>query len=324
MGDTGYAPIFTFHKYDLFGSGKDTMGPYTRAEILFIEQIPTTGGGITNGQTTPGEDTALRFISVLLTQPEGATSISVGGHTFQFSDLPTYQRVTGFTSGKLSTVNSWCDINIGAFVCGVLTAEQKGDLYAAVNFPEVQTQTCGSSQNNLDNATNCKNRDQWIDQAVTGYVQAWGVLGGGAHFAENFRSQTGYDPAATLLDSGTLTATDFRLQQSVELSGAFTTSASDPGDTITPGDNQDGIAGRQTFEQAMRTLSHPSLEGIEVRFDQLVSQDINGYFFSCLNCDTAALEASGYGHAFTPAKLDLAFMPYTAGWQTVPTLAHAP
>jgi hypothetical protein len=323
VGDTGYSTLFVFHKYDLFGRAGDRMGPFTREEILFLEQIPITGGGITNGQTTPGENTRLRFISVLLTQPEGATSVNIGGHTFDFADLPTYQQVTGFTSGKLDTVNAWCDANVGALICSALTAEQKGDIYAAVFFPQVQTQVCGSSQNDLINSTNCLNRDQWVDQTVSGYIEAWGILGGDAHFAENFRSQIGYNPAAAILDSGTLTATDQRIQQSVELSGAFTTEASDPGDAISPA-NLDDVAGRQTFEQAMRTLSHPSLEGINVDFDQMVSQDVNGYFLSCLNCDTATTEALNQEHAFTPAKLDLTFMPYAAGWQTVPTVIHAP
>jgi len=319
VGDTGYAPAFVFHKYDLFGSGHDLMGPFTREEILFLEQIPITGGGITNGQTTPGENTRLRYISVLLTQPEGATTISVGGHTFDFADLLLYRHVTGFSSGKGTTVNNWCDSTIGATICSFLTAEQKGDLYAVVHFPAVQTVVCGSTQNPLTNETNCKNRDQWINQVVAGYVQSWDSLGSDAHFAQNFRTQVGYDPNAAILDSGTQTWTDFRLEQSVELSGAFTTAASDPTDTKSS-PNQDNIAGRQTLQMAMATISNQSLGGIEVAQGQLVSQDVNGYLFSCLNCES---DAAGYSHAFAPAPAEVAFQPYQPGWNVVPTVLHA-
>jgi len=324
VNDTGYAPMFVFHKYDLFGRAGDRMGPFTREEILFIEQIPTTGGGITNGQTTPGENTKLRFVSVLLTNTQGATSISVGGHTFDYADLPFYTEVTGFTSGQLTTVNTWCIANIGAFICGFLTAEQKGDIYAAVNFPGVQTNQCGTQQNALINETNCKNRDDWIDQTVVGYVEAWDSLGGDKHFAQNFRSQVGYDPNDTILDSGTQVWTDFRLEQSVELSGAFTTRHSDPGDTITPGDNMDGIAGRQTFQQSMFAESTQDFgwlfpnSDVGLTIGQMVSQDVMGFIMTCLNCN----QPGGNQHVFTPAELDLYYQPYTAGWDSVPTIVH--
>jgi hypothetical protein len=318
VGNTGYSPLFTFHKYDLFGRPGDRMGPFNREEILFLGSIATTGGGITNGQTTPGEDTKLAYVAALLMNTEGATTYNLGGHTFDYAEMAFYTQVTGFTSGKRTTVINWCNATIGPALCGVLTDEQIGAIYVAVNFPEIQTEVCGTQQNGLINSTNCKNRDEWINQVVTGYVEAWESLGGDDHFAQNFRSQVGYDPNATILDSGTQVWTDFRLEQSVELSGAFTTRASDPGDAITPGDNVDGIAGRQTFEVAFAAVSGP-LGGLEVKFGQMVSQDVEGYLMNCFNCNNPQ---AGVSHAFEPEPQDLTFMPYQSGWDAVPTVVH--
>jgi hypothetical protein len=332
VNDTGYAPIFTFHKYDLFGRAEDRMGPLNREEILFMEQIPTTGGGITTGQTVPGEDTYAAMLAVLLMNTQGATTYNAGGHTFNYSEMAFFQHATGFSSGQRTTVINWCNANIGAFICGLLTDEQIGVIYVQVNFPNVGVQQCYAADNSLFNSTNCKARDGWMDQTVVGYVESWQSLGGDLHFSQNFRSQVGYDPAATILDSGTQIHTDQRIQQSAELSGAFTTEASDPGDAINPA-NMDFIAGRQTFTQTIATestqdfgwlLNWSTFPHQGKSLEQLVSQDVNGYFFSCLNCDNAALDAAGYQHAFTPNKLDLTYMPYVAGWQTVPTVIHAP
>jgi hypothetical protein len=320
VGATGYAPIFSQHKYDLFGRSGDTMGPYTREEHLFLIAINfvTTGGGITNGQTTPGEDTLLKFVSVILAQNQGVTSFSQGGYTFNIADLPTYQRITGFTSGQWTTVRNWC---VGyPFPAAFCDADrvQTASLYLELNGYAVAPSSCGPL-----GAADCGNRDEWVDQAVVGYVEAWGSLGGDGHFAQNFRSQVGYDPTAAILDASTSVIADFRLEQSVELSGAFTTEATDPGDALTPGDNMDGIAGRQTFQQAITTESTADFgflynQANGPSIGQLVSQDVNGYFFSCLNCNNAA----GNDHTFTPVKLDLAFMPYQSGWDVVPTVIH--
>jgi hypothetical protein len=307
VGNTGYSPLFSMHKYDLFGRAGDRMGPFTREEILFLGQIPTTGGGITNGQTTPGEDTRIAILSVLLTQPEGATSISIGGYTFQYSDLPFYTQLTGFGGGKADTVTDWCLATIGPFICGVLTSEQRGELYAAVHFPEAQTLECGSQQNGQVNETNCKNRDEWVDQVVTGYVMSIPATPANRMYVQNFRSQMGYDPAATVLDSGTQVAADFRMEQSVGL-------GQDPFE-----------AERQTIQQALATRSTQDFGWIPTdaggqRIGQLVSQDVQGYFMSCLNCDNGTTAIS---HAFPPPELDLALLPYEADWQSVPLVALA-
>jgi hypothetical protein len=310
VGNTGYAQIFSQHKYDLFGRSGDRMGVWTREEFLFLSVVPNSGGGITNGGTAPGADTLLKLIAAILVQNEGATTFSLGGLTFNVADLPTYERITGFTSGKRTTVVAWCNANLIPALC--VNPGVAAEFYALANFPQVAPASCGPA-----GFLDCVNRDQWVDQVVAGYVQAWDTLGGDAHFAENFRSQVGFDPHALILDSGTAIWTDFRLEQSTELSGAFTTRGSDRGDTITPGDNQDGIAGRQTFQAALATISG-GVGGIVVNVGQMVSQDVEGYFMSCLNCE----QPGGNTHGFEPAKQDLTFMPYTGGWDSVPTIDH--
>jgi hypothetical protein len=318
VGNTGYSTLFTFHKYDLFGRPGDRMGLFNREEILFLGSIATTGGGITNAQTTPGEDTRMAYVVALLMNLEGATTYNAGGHAFDYADMAFYTQATGFTTGKRTTVINWCNATIGPALCGVLSDDLIGTLYVAVNFPDIQTEVCGSQQNANINEANCNARDEWINQIVTGYVEAWESLGGDEHFAQNFRSQVGYDPHDLILDSGTQVWTDFRLEQSVELSGAFTTRASDPGDVITPGDNTDGIAGRQTFQVAFAAVS-AGVGGVAVRFGQMVSQDVEGYLMNCFNCDNPQ---AGFTHSFEPEPQDLTFMPYQSGWNVVPTVVH--
>jgi hypothetical protein len=322
VGATGYAPIFSQHKYDLFGDSKDIMGPYTREEHLFLIAINsiTTGGGATNGQTTPGEDTLLKFLSFLLAQDQGVTTFNHAGYTFDIANLPTYQRVTGFNSGQWTTVRNWCiGYPLPVAFCDADRVQTAG-LYLQLNgFADVAPSSCGPL-----GPADCGNRDQWVDQIVVGYVQSWESLGGDQHFVQNFRSQVGYDPTALILDASTSVYTDFRMEQSVELSGAFTTVASDPTDTIGL-DNQDFVAGRQTIQQAITTESTDEFGWLYNQkqapsIGDLVSQDVNGYFFSCLNCDNPT---QNIVHVFTPLLLDLYYQPYDAGWNRVPTVTHA-
>lgn len=338
VNNTGYAPLFSDHKYDLFGRAGDIMGPLTRREILFMASIQTTGGGITVSQTEPGKDTYRALVARVLIEPEGATTVTTANGVFDIADLPTYERATTFTTGKLDTIISDCETFYSAipepfdevdYCNNILNPEDVAVLWITLNAPELQPEKCGSNQTTTVNTSNCLFRDKWMDQIVVGYVEAWESLGGDLHFAQNFRSQVGYDGLSSLLDGNTETWVDFRLQQSVELSGAFTTEASDPGDLTTPGDNADFEAGRQTFEQTLATESLQDFGWVFADRDsktlgQLVSQDVEGYFFSCINCDTPYLISSGAAHAFAPAKLDLTYMEYSSGWNVVPTVIHAP
>jgi hypothetical protein len=320
---TGYAPLFSDHKYDLFGRADEFMGVLSRREIYLLELIGSDGG-ITTGQTVPGDESPQDIVIRALIAPEGASSFVQTGETFDIADLPIYERITGFTTGKLTTITTWCN-NQGypAVICAI--PEVAGLLYLGEFFPDVLQDPCTSALDPNPSLANCQSRDRWLDQVVAGYVQSWESLGGDLHFAQNFRSQVGYDGTSEVLAANTEVWTDFRMQQSVELSGAFTTEASDPGDLTTPGDNLDGIAGRQTFEQAIATESLANLGFLRTSdsIGQLVSQDVEGYLFTCLNCDTPDLVASGAAHAFEPDKLDLTFMEYDAGWNTVPTVVHS-
>jgi len=162
-------------------------------------------------------------------------------------------------------------------------------------------------------------RDKWIDQTVVGYVvsknvnvtstTAQAVLGGDA-LRQNMRSQLSW------LGGTTATATvviDQRLEQSVALGQAAFE------------------ASMQTLQQAIQTnggsvsINPDSTPGTVAngKIAQLISQDVEGYLFSCMNCDTAQLLATGVTHAFNPADVG-AFIPYHTAWHAVPTIVHAP
>ncbi|MFQ5508024.1 MAG: hypothetical protein ACE5FN_01665 [Leptospirillia bacterium] len=186
----------------------------------------------------------------------------------------------------------------------------------------------------------------WIDQIVVGYVVSKGdsaMSGGNGNLIgdatekttliQNFRSQlawVGSDFATTLA------LVDQRLEQSVDL-----------GDPAYE-------ASRQTFQQAFQVVAgpnhltdpepstafaigtfmqtipataegsvhdDPSGSGIMNRVAQMVSQDAEGYFFSCMNCDSLNVPTA---HRFAPIEVDYDFMPWSSGWHTVPTIQHGP
>jgi hypothetical protein len=203
-------------------------------------------------------------------------------------------------------------------------------------------------------------REQWIDQTVIGYVETkldtnsnQGDGGEGpTTLAQNFRTSLTFTGGTTDI---TLASNhiDQRLEQMVELTlGSNNVTPGnlfdDPADTGTvgdPGNKNEFEASRQTLQMAfaLDAGSNPAGDGGAglgsgtttdpdqnneahgpEQQGQLVSQDIEGFFFSCMNCDTAQLELAGTAHAFTPIGIDAHFMPYVAGWQTVPTVVHAP
>jgi len=182
--------------------------------------------------------------------------------------------------------------------------------------------------------------DWWLDQTVIGYVETKldtdsNQMNGGegdTTLAQNFRS------SITMTNSTDLNLVtnhiDQRLEQMVEL----TLGSNNPaGTTGEPGNANEFEASRQTIQMAFAADSGPNLTtdhttgsinnpngNNEEYFGQLVAQDVEGFFFSCINCDTQALIDAGAEHAFTPEAIDAHYMPYVAGWQTVPTVVHAP
>jgi hypothetical protein len=179
--------------------------------------------------------------------------------------------------------------------------------------------------------------DWWLDQTVIGYVETKldtdGDQGNGGEgattLAQNFRvsiTQTGSTDLNLVTNH-----IDQRLEQMVEL----TLGSNNPnGTTGEPGNANEFEASRQTVQMAFAVDSGPNLTTdhttgslnphLQEVFGQLVAQDVEGFFFSCINCDTQALIDAGAEHAFTPEAIDAHYMPYVAGWQTVPTVVHAP
>jgi len=189
-------------------------------------------------------------------------------------------------------------------------------------------------------------REFWIDQTVIGYVetkldtdsnQANGGEGD-TTLAQNFRA------SITQVGSTDLNLVknhiDQRLEQMVELTLGSNNIPN--GTTGAPGNANQFEASRQTLQMAFAldaggtatggagfgpnntTDPDQNNQAHEESQGQLVSQDIEGFFFSCINCDTSLLEGTDGAHAFTPEAIDAHYMPYVAGWQTVPTVTHAP
>jgi hypothetical protein len=178
--------------------------------------------------------------------------------------------------------------------------------------------------------------DFWFDQVSVGYVQTSVDLDsdptnggeGDVTLAQNMRSSTRFAPGTDLESVENLI--DQRLEQMVELSTGsnFNTDGS-----FTDSNPFLFEASRQTIQMAFGVTSGPNdttdptvNEGggnaTVPDWGELVSQDVEGFFFSCINCDTPALIASGVSHAFTPADLDARYMDYEAGWNIVPTVYH--
>jgi len=345
---TGFAPEFSMHKYDLFGRGDEYMGPYTRAEMLLLLLDLNGGQGINAGTpplTDPGESHvgpiavgyARTIILEVLEEPENDTTIDIGALSFDLADLPTFERILGInTGGKRTTIYNYCVTFAGGpgpvadLLCGIdentpgtFSFSTKADIWISLSGTFTTEQIvayspptfCGASDGTKD-LDNCDLREEWIDQTVVGYVEAWTKLGGDDHFAQNFRSQLNFDHEVVLNES-TGTIVDQRIEQSTELSGAFTTRLSDPGDLITPGDNMDGIAGRETFQQAVQAYGGQAFGGDPGGVGQMMSQDVMGFIMECLNCT-----GGGGVHQFSPPYLDLEYQPYQTGWDVVPTIVH--
>lgn len=192
----------------------------------------------------------------------------------------------------------------------------------------------GTAQGTHPDAGGFENgRDFWFDQVVVGYVETLldtdGDQSNGGEgtptLAQNFRSSVNFSPDTNLADA--LNQVDQRLEQMVELSSGSNYSG-------TPGIPFE--ATRQTLQMAFQVESGPNATtdptinenspgaGFAHPWGQLVSQDIEGYFFSCINCDTDYLIATNADHAFTPFDLDARYMDYDSGWNVVPTVEHAP
>jgi hypothetical protein len=173
-------------------------------------------------------------------------------------------------------------------------------------------------------------QESWIDQIVVGYVTSQrntdGNLNNGGEgditLAQNMRVSFNQTAGIQGVGSGIGAHIDHRLEQMVELDGA-TGSVDNVGSDLVMGNN----ASRQTMQQAMVTdvlstgnptdTTDPGDAGL-VLMGQLVSQDIEGFFLSCMNCDNGL----NGDHTVTPEFIDVRYQQYTSGWNVVPTVTH--
>ncbi len=315
---TGYAPIFSQHKYNLFGRSGEFMGPLTREEMLFVT-LTNNLAGRSPSQTQPGSDEIQKMITSILVEPEGSTTVTFppgggpGSVTFNIADLPTYTAITGFTTGKLATINAYCSVVFppvtlprggGVFnTCGLISDEIRAIIYLAGNLPGGLTAPCGSAGTGGLTANGCDARDQWVDQVVVGYIESFDDPNNptATLLKQNFRSQV-FQDQSNALTPATETLIDFRMEQEVAL-----------GQTAFE-------ASRQTLQQSMATVSGSGAGTIQGHnWGQLITQDVEGWFYSCLNCDSTVNNVS---HAFTPILQGMTFMPYTSTWRDLPSISH--
>jgi hypothetical protein len=171
-------------------------------------------------------------------------------------------------------------------------------------------------------------REEWVDQTIVGYVESLDGSGN-SNYDQNFRSQLSW--IGTGLGVGSEATTyahiDQRLEQDLTLDDnglAFEASRqtlqtafalnSNTGYSTDP---EGGAAGGSGIEGAIDAdpAGFTGTSGI----GQLVTQDIEGWFYSCLNCDSSLNSVS---HAFTPFETSLTFMPYTNTWRDLPSISH--
>jgi len=156
-------------------------------------------------------------------------------------------------------------------------------------------------------------RDLWIDQTVVGYVTSLGFQDL-SNFDLNMRSQLSWN-GSDLITS--LAHIDQRLEQDLTLDD-HGTAFDAMRQTLQMAFAADSDTGATTNPNG---LPGGSIHGVNGGLGQLVTQDVMGWFFSCINCDTPELGTTG--HAFEPMDQIYTFMPYTSTWRSVPSIIHA-
>ncbi len=183
-------------------------------------------------------------------------------------------------------------------------------------------------------------RDQWVDQTIVGYVQSLTAPGTGTvNYEQNFRSQLSWMGTSLPGIASTFAHIDQRLEQDLTLTDtprafeasrqtlqtAFavnsrTGATTDPeGGQAGAGSGVEGAIGLESNLPPGKTVVETQAQADTEGIGQLVTQDIEGWFYSCLNCDSTANNVS---HAFTPFETHLSFMPYTNTWRDLPSISH--
>jgi hypothetical protein len=212
------------------------------------------------------------------------------------------------------------------FMSGIFRTDGTSYFTGLSYAPDTPGDIIGGEFNGMGAPTsgNATRQQEWIDQTVIGYVESLkntdGDLANGGDesgivtLAQNLRIQFNMTGTAVSNPGSDI---DQRLEQMVELDGL-----SGQNDQNGPG----GLnASRQTFQQAFGTHSasvgDPTAQGGFGHFmlGQLVAQDVEGFLFSCMSCDTAN---NGGGHTVTPNYLEVRYNPYQGGWDVVPTIVH--
>ncbi len=170
-------------------------------------------------------------------------------------------------------------------------------------------------------------REIWVDQIVVGYIVSTtdASQGGGTdiNYVQNFRAQVGFTGNKL---STALAQIDQRLEQQVELATQTDLTSGTPFE-----------ASQQTIQMAFQSQgtivnfgTNPDVgaggaaQGVGNNaggrsVGQLVSQDIEGYFLSCSQCDS---NSTGTAHHFATFDDALRFQAYENGYLATPTIKH--
>ncbi len=164
-------------------------------------------------------------------------------------------------------------------------------------------------------------REEWVDQTVVSWTETLDALNNPS-LVGNFRTRLAW------LGSDVATSwayTDQRFEQDLRLApnggAAFEASrqtiqqafavASPTGATTDP---TGAASGGAVGEIGVDPAGWAGASGL----GQLVTQDIEGWFYSCLSCDPT----TGAQRSFTPVFQEITFMPFDAFWIDVPSISH--
>ncbi|MBI5137527.1 MAG: hypothetical protein HZA24_09390 [Nitrospirae bacterium] len=165
-------------------------------------------------------------------------------------------------------------------------------------------------------------REEWVDQTVVSWVETLDALGNTTH-VQNFRNRLswmGSDVATSwahvdqrweqllMLDPNGLAfeASRQTIQQAFAV-GSPTGATTDPDGIAPAGTGQTGQIG-------VDPAGWNNTTGVA----QLVTQDVEGWFYSCLSCDSQ----NRLVIAFTPMFQPITFMPFDPLWINVPSISH--
>lgn len=283
---TGFIP-FWVDSCDAALGGTSTVGCSEHGEDMV--NSAATGNFFDNPDIVPGDTDTVKD-SWLLVGPSGDNPFTSG----LFNATGSY--FDGLGEGWVTVGNAY-GTGIAGNDCG--QGEDAG--------------TCPMGGDSIEDPPS--NNEHWIDQTVVTYVESLrdtdaNPLNGGEgettliqNFFSNF-DQTGTDVTAPGV------AVDFRLEQWVLL---------DDGVDPQPGAVGPGAERATQLYQQATAFNDPEPDKI----GNFVAQDVEGFFMSCMNCDTGdGPQGNGNSHAFTPFFLHVEYQDYMDIWTEIPTITH--